>query len=338
MTNVRHGRRRSNPTSSPAADASSASPSPAEGWFKLANSVIDNGTLARLKASSVKVLLVLQRYVNTEILERDGKAVSWPGRATIARLAGISLRAVDRAVDDLERSGLVIAVTPGGGRVSTTYHVTIYPTRTSVSPVSPVTPLQCHQRHGTRVTDDTRSRQEKQTNQQHQDAGDAVSIEVVQSLEGEGIDRPAAIKLAREGATLQHVRDAVLSANAKPNLRNRAGFIVDAVTHRRPLSDAARANLASEVNAEAERQANARRREQQERQRRREEAAQEMLAQLKGDELQRHIKAVLDAEPDTDRRERLAKLDPCLGNALRDKLIARFASIIDRPVTQTATG
>ncbi len=69
------------------------------GWSKLANELVDQ-MLANLSGSAVKVYLVLLRHA-----DRSGSA--WPSRGRIARLAGMSVRTVSVAVDELQQHRLI---------------------------------------------------------------------------------------------------------------------------------------------------------------------------------------------------------------------------------------
>jgi DNA-binding transcriptional ArsR family regulator len=77
------------------------------GWSKLANSLVDHA-LANLSGSAVKVYLVILRHA-------DRTGLAWPNRGRIARLAGMSVRTVSLALDELEEHHLLERRRGGSG-------------------------------------------------------------------------------------------------------------------------------------------------------------------------------------------------------------------------------
>jgi hypothetical protein len=73
---------------------------PPGAWFRLPKALVDDGVLAELGGSGVKVYLVLERHA-------DDDGFSFPSRATIAREAGLSKDTVSRAIGELVKHRLV---------------------------------------------------------------------------------------------------------------------------------------------------------------------------------------------------------------------------------------
>lgn len=70
-------------------------------WFHVFKAMIDNGDLAELSGSSVKVYLVIKSHVGIS----TGR--SWPALETIAAKAGLSIAQVKRELRVLEAKGYV---------------------------------------------------------------------------------------------------------------------------------------------------------------------------------------------------------------------------------------
>jgi hypothetical protein len=79
------------------------------GWFKVANSLIDQAVLAKLSGSAVKVFLAIVRHT-----DRSGSA--WPSRRRISDLTGVSIRMVTIALTELQSLHLLSRRITGAGR------------------------------------------------------------------------------------------------------------------------------------------------------------------------------------------------------------------------------
>jgi hypothetical protein len=79
------------------------------GWFKVANSLIDQAVLAKLSGSAVKVFLAIVRHT-----DRSGSA--WPSRRRISQLTGVSIRMVTVALTELQSLHLLSRHITGAGR------------------------------------------------------------------------------------------------------------------------------------------------------------------------------------------------------------------------------
>jgi hypothetical protein len=93
--------------------------------------VIDSGGLARLTEGPVKVYVILCRYAKAKTLH------AWPSLATVAHLAGISDRAVRKALRVLERAGLIVT-RRGIGRS----HTSVYKLVENPDPPNPVSEVE----------------------------------------------------------------------------------------------------------------------------------------------------------------------------------------------------
>lgn len=76
-------------------------------WFHVFKSMIDNGDLARLPGSAVKVYLVVKAFTNFS----TGRA--FPALETIAEKAGVSLSQVQRELKTLEEFGYITKTKSG---------------------------------------------------------------------------------------------------------------------------------------------------------------------------------------------------------------------------------
>lgn len=82
-------------------------------WFHIFKSMIDNGDLAKLPGSSVKVYLVIKAHTNYS----TGRA--FPSRETIAEKAGLSVAQVKRELKTLEEFGYITRSKSGRNNVYT---------------------------------------------------------------------------------------------------------------------------------------------------------------------------------------------------------------------------
>jgi DNA-binding transcriptional regulator YhcF (GntR family) len=200
------------------------------------------GQLAQLSGRATKVLLVLLARYNWK------KRQAWPSIADISKLAGISHDTAQRALDDLEHAGLISPVRVSG-------KVNRYIFAAQLLDLSARNPW----RHQTQpcvdhqVEPDAALRHEQvedpeqEENQQQEHQAESVVVDSVTfSIPEEGRAHPPGDKLPRElymqlkamGVRApwqlahygeQQLRDAIAAVNAKPNIKNRAGWIVAAL-------------------------------------------------------------------------------------------------------------
>lgn len=77
------------------------------GWFKIYNDIVDNGTLAKMSASSLKVFVVLCRRA-------DKNGSCFPSASLLADQTGMSKRHVLRCVSELESLSLIVCQKKNG--------------------------------------------------------------------------------------------------------------------------------------------------------------------------------------------------------------------------------
>jgi len=93
------------------------------GFFSLFNRLVDDGWLARLGATPLKVLLVFLRH-------SDATGCAFPTASSISAKCGINIRNVHKALAELAKLGLLTIVDPGGGRRRPAVRQVVIPTET----------------------------------------------------------------------------------------------------------------------------------------------------------------------------------------------------------------
>ena len=88
-------------------------------WSRIFDAVVESGRWATLSPSGKAVLVVLADAAD----DGSGGCVASPSISTIMLRAGVGRAATYRAIDELERAGLLLRRTTGGGRYTTIYEI-----------------------------------------------------------------------------------------------------------------------------------------------------------------------------------------------------------------------
>ena len=216
-------------------------------WFKMFHAIVEYGYWTKLSLSASKVYVILAKF-------SDGDWCSWPSVSTIQGWAGISRRSVYRAIEELEKLGLLVLRVSGGGRKCNTYQL-LPPLRPDnlftrvesakcltreTPPVSPVRPHPSHQR------DPNKTYRERLIAVAEEKQEKPAAAEIENYLISLGVGEPVRSEFVNSGLSLSKIRH--VAARWRKSGRSVACLVLDLrqAVEQLPLIEASKARLATQ--------------------------------------------------------------------------------------------